>query len=364
MRTGGVVHCDASRGQLFPCPPTPILHPTVAAPTSTSTLAPSTTLSDEHPAITLMTPTPPPSATKQAELQPQSQSQSPSRTTSPKWRANPDTDTDANSTTTSTANPTPTATTNTNTQQQPTIKPSQSQSTVSSLLHLRPLAASTLTLTNAALSPRATASMSSCNIPPPSPAAIAATCLTSTPNPLQRVSRLLVAHNQLTRYVNRTTNVYINGLLPHFKAEQLYTLASQCGTVLSCRTFTCQLSDDHPSGHGFVLFVIADAAQKCIDVLRSHHNLHPMFAKAIPSIMSCPISSFPILPSLSTLHPQNRALAAPHQHNEPVPVRRRLRPRTRARAFYLVSASWSWLVDFEFVYWDGDGYWWRLVVAR
>ncbi|KIJ42434.1 hypothetical protein M422DRAFT_254529 [Sphaerobolus stellatus SS14] len=65
---------------------------------------------------------------------------------------------------------------------------------------------------------------------------------------------VLVAHSQLTWHVNRTTNVYINGLPPHFKAEQLYALALQLGTVLNCRTFTCQLFD-HPSGYDFVLYV-------------------------------------------------------------------------------------------------------------
>ncbi|KIJ42452.1 hypothetical protein M422DRAFT_254551 [Sphaerobolus stellatus SS14] len=235
-----------------------------------------------------MTPTPPPSATKQAEPQPQSQSQSPpSRTTSTKWRANP---TPPPTPTTNTANPAPTASTNANAQQQPTITSSQSQSTVSSLLHLRPLAlkysslhfdASTLTLTNAALSPRATASTSSCNIPPPPSAAIAAACSTNTPNPLY--------------------NVYINGLPPHFKAEQFYALASQFGTVLSCHTFTRQLSD-HPPGYGFVLFDTVDAAQKCIDVLRSHHNLHPTFAKQAHKIAR----SLPLI-NITNPHPSAAA---------------------------------------------------------
>ncbi|KIJ38786.1 hypothetical protein M422DRAFT_258412 [Sphaerobolus stellatus SS14] len=213
--------------------------------------------------------------------------------------------------TTNTANPTPIATTNANAQQQPTITPSQSQSTVSSLLHLRPLAlrysslhfdASTSTWNNTALSPRSVyklmqypSSLSGCHR-----------------------RRLLDQHPESspTRRVNRTTKVYINGLPPHFKAEQLYALASQFGTVLSCRTFIRQLSD-HPLGYGFVLFDTVDAAQKCIDVLRSHHNLHPTFSKVTS--------------------PQNRALAAPHQYNEPASVRRRLRPRTRARAFYITS---------------------------
>ncbi|KIJ38854.1 hypothetical protein M422DRAFT_258503 [Sphaerobolus stellatus SS14] len=90
-----------------------------------------------------------------------------------------------------------------------------------------------------------------------------------------------------TRLVNRTTNVYINGLPPHFKAEQLYALASQFGTVLSCRTFAHQLSD-LPSGYGFVLFNTVDAAQKCIDILRSHHNLHLTFAKQAHKIARSP----------------------------------------------------------------------------
>ncbi|KIJ24298.1 hypothetical protein M422DRAFT_274956 [Sphaerobolus stellatus SS14] len=103
--------------------------------------------------------------------------------------------------TTNTANPAPTASTNANAQQQPTITPSQSQSTVSSLLHLRPLAlkysslhfdASTSTWNNTALSPRSVYKLMQY------PAAIAAACSTNTPNPLQ------------------TTNVCINGHPPHF----------------------------------------------------------------------------------------------------------------------------------------------------
>ncbi|KIJ38839.1 hypothetical protein M422DRAFT_258486 [Sphaerobolus stellatus SS14] len=64
--------------------------------------------------------------------------------------------------------------------------------------------------------------------------------------------RIPSSYGAWARCVNRTTNVYINRLPPHFKAEQLYALASQFGTVLSCRTFTRQLSD-HLSGYGFVL---------------------------------------------------------------------------------------------------------------
>ncbi|KIJ38828.1 hypothetical protein M422DRAFT_258475, partial [Sphaerobolus stellatus SS14] len=41
-------------------------------------------------------------------------------------------------------------------------------------------------------------------------------------------------------------------------------------------------------GYGFVLFDTVDAAQKCIDVLRSHHNLHPTFAKQAHKIARSP----------------------------------------------------------------------------
>ncbi|KIJ38807.1 hypothetical protein M422DRAFT_258443 [Sphaerobolus stellatus SS14] len=85
--------------------------------------------------------------------------------------------------------------------------------------------------------------------------------------------------------------MYINGRPPHFKAEQLYALASQFSSDLSSRTFTRQL------GYGFVLFDIVDAAQKCIDILHSHHNLHPKFAKVSHSFH--PVLSHLTLPHLS-----------------------------------------------------------------
>ncbi|KIJ27287.1 hypothetical protein M422DRAFT_271536, partial [Sphaerobolus stellatus SS14] len=122
------------------------------------------------------TPTPPPSATKQAEPQPQSQSQSPpSRTTS---QNGPDTDTN------------------------PIATPTR---------RLNRILTSRLLLHHPSIGTQIS-STSSCNIPPPSSAAIAAACSTNTPNVLQ------------------TTNVFINSLPPHFKAEQLYALA--CNSTL------------------------------------------------------------------------------------------------------------------------------------
>ncbi|KIJ43379.1 hypothetical protein M422DRAFT_253256 [Sphaerobolus stellatus SS14] len=101
------------------------------------------------------------------------------------------------------------------------------------------------------------ASTSSCNIPPPFPAAIAAACSTNTP--------------------------------------QLYALAS---------------------GYGFVLFDIVDAAQKCIDVLRSHHNLHPTFAKQAHKI-----ARSPPLVNITNPHPSAAAyvseLALAHSNSYP-----------------------------------------------
>ncbi|KAF8526590.1 hypothetical protein BU17DRAFT_82702 [Hysterangium stoloniferum] len=185
-----------------------------------------------QPIITLMTPTPPPSMTR-----PQVESPSDNKSNR-KWRASP-----------LTTEPTTSSNVTVQNQAQSSIPPPSSslpkESTLSSQSQLSP---TIVTPTSA----------------------VSAACSTNIPNPLQ------------------TTNVYINGLPPNFKAEQLYALTSQFGTVLSCRTFTRQLSD-HPSGYGFVLFETLESAQQCIEVLRSHHNLHPTFAKQAHKINRVPM---------------------------------------------------------------------------
>lgn len=55
---------------------------------------------------------------------------------------------------------------------------------------------------------------------------------------------------------NKTPNVYINGLPPHFPEEQLHALASPFGEVKSVRTFTRHVRDSE-SGYGFVLSVFS-----------------------------------------------------------------------------------------------------------
>lgn len=50
----------------------------------------------------------------------------------------------------------------------------------------------------------------------------------------------------------KTPNVYINGLPPHFPEDQLYALAAPFGEVRSVRTFTRHVRDSE-SGYGFVL---------------------------------------------------------------------------------------------------------------
>ncbi|KAF8579680.1 hypothetical protein K439DRAFT_375520 [Ramaria rubella] len=189
-----------------------------------------------HPSFTLMTPTPPPSTSR-----PQPESPSENKL-SRKWRASPLTSE------------------LTNTPANPPSAPLSAQPV--SLLNLSSSASSTSTSTSTSstsFEPYSGSQICS-QISSPLASAVTAACSTNTPNPLQ------------------TTNVYINGLPANYKAEQLYALTSQFGNVLSCRTFTRQLSD-HPSGYGFVLFDTIESAQQCIDVLRSHHNLHPTFAK-------------------------------------------------------------------------------------
>ncbi|KAF8799564.1 hypothetical protein BYT27DRAFT_7217680 [Phlegmacium glaucopus] len=82
---------------------------------------------------------------------------------------------------------------------------------------------------------------------------------------------------------NRTPNVYINGLPPHFPEDQLFALASPFGEIRSVRTFTRHVRDSE-SGYGFVLFETIDAAERCIISLRRYRNLHPTFSKQIHKI--------------------------------------------------------------------------------
>lgn len=55
---------------------------------------------------------------------------------------------------------------------------------------------------------------------------------------------------------NKTPNVYINGLPPHFPEEQLYALAAPYGSIRSVRTFTRHVKESE-SGYGFVLCVLS-----------------------------------------------------------------------------------------------------------
>ncbi|KAM6492239.1 hypothetical protein JOM56_011963 [Amanita muscaria] len=95
---------------------------------------------------------------------------------------------------------------------------------------------------------------------------------------------------------NKTPNVYINGLPPHFPEEQLYALAAPFGPVRSVRTFTRHVKDSE-SGYGFVLFEAVEAAEKCILSLRRYRNLHPTFSKQVHKI---PGISYTQLPPPST----------------------------------------------------------------
>ncbi|KAF4616707.1 hypothetical protein D9613_008372 [Agrocybe pediades] len=81
----------------------------------------------------------------------------------------------------------------------------------------------------------------------------------------------------------KTPNVYINGLPPHFPEDQLFALASPFGEIRSVRTFTRHVRDSE-SGYGFVLFETIDAAERCIVSLRRYRNLHPTFSKQIHKI--------------------------------------------------------------------------------
>ncbi|KIJ15388.1 hypothetical protein PAXINDRAFT_155694 [Paxillus involutus ATCC 200175] len=81
----------------------------------------------------------------------------------------------------------------------------------------------------------------------------------------------------------RTPNVYINGLPPHFPEQELFALARSFGEVKSVRTFTRHVSEK-PTGYGFVLFSDVDSAERCIEGLRKYRNIHPSFSKQVHRI--------------------------------------------------------------------------------
>ncbi|KAJ3494163.1 hypothetical protein NLJ89_g10864 [Agrocybe chaxingu] len=81
----------------------------------------------------------------------------------------------------------------------------------------------------------------------------------------------------------KTPNVYINGLPPHFPEDELFELASKFGMVRSVRTFTRHVRDSE-SGYGFVLFDRIEDAERCINELRKDRDLHPTFSKQVHKI--------------------------------------------------------------------------------
>ena len=67
-------------------------------------------------------------------------------------------------------------------------------------------------------------------------------------------SGMMSSVSELMLQGQKTPNVYINGLPPHFPEEELYALAAPYGAIKSVRTFTRHVRDSE-SGYGFVLFV-------------------------------------------------------------------------------------------------------------
>ncbi|PPQ78268.1 hypothetical protein CVT25_011727 [Psilocybe cyanescens] len=96
----------------------------------------------------------------------------------------------------------------------------------------------------------------------------------------------------------KTPNVYINGLPPHFPEDQLFALASPYGEIRSVRTFTRHVRDSE-SGYGFVLFETVEAAERCIISLRRYRNLHPTFSKQIHKIPGTTYAQGSIPPAAS-----------------------------------------------------------------
>ncbi|KAF7293466.1 hypothetical protein MIND_01124300 [Mycena indigotica] len=83
--------------------------------------------------------------------------------------------------------------------------------------------------------------------------------------------------------VEKTPNVYINGLPPNFPEDQLIQLAVPFGTVQSVRSFTRHVGST-VTGYRFVLFDTIASAECCINSLRRCRNLHPTFSKQVHKI--------------------------------------------------------------------------------
>ncbi|KAJ7917180.1 hypothetical protein B0H13DRAFT_2657917 [Mycena leptocephala] len=112
----------------------------------------------------------------------------------------------------------------------------------------------------------------------------------------------------------KTPNVYINGLPPNFREDQLRAIAAPFGEVLSVRCFTRQTLKS-PSGYGFVLFKTLAAAEKCILTLR-RSDLHPSFSKVNKPLRvvhspNSPILELPAPSSLSSLGSSDSESALP-----------------------------------------------------
>ncbi|KAJ7121456.1 hypothetical protein C8R44DRAFT_853070 [Mycena epipterygia] len=100
----------------------------------------------------------------------------------------------------------------------------------------------------------------------------------------------------------KNPNVYINGLPPYFREDQLLAITAPFGEVLSVRCFT-RHTTKAASGYGFVLFKTLAAAEKCIVTLK-RSDLHPSFSKVNkpPRIVCAPYSrSLPTPSSSSSL---------------------------------------------------------------
>ncbi|KAJ7436804.1 hypothetical protein B0H11DRAFT_2294672 [Mycena galericulata] len=111
-----------------------------------------------------------------------------------------------------------------------------------------------------------------------------------------------VAAHELEQSSSQTPNVYINGLPPHFREDQLFVIAAPFGGVRSVRCFT-RHTTRAASGYGFVLFHALAAAENFILTLRrsgiqaslSKVNKPP---RAVPT--PADLSSYTTAPSAGT----------------------------------------------------------------
>ncbi|KAJ7121441.1 hypothetical protein C8R44DRAFT_876846 [Mycena epipterygia] len=106
----------------------------------------------------------------------------------------------------------------------------------------------------------------------------------------------------------KTPNVYINGLPPYSREDQLLAITGPFSEVLSVRCFT-RRTTKAASGYGFALFRTLVAAEKSIMTLK-RSDLYPSFSEVTSCALPTPTSSSSLGSTSDSPCPEKRSYKA------------------------------------------------------